>query len=295
MYEISCKGVKKNYKSKSVLKSVSFSIGHEKIIGLIGRNGVGKSTLLKLLAGHLKPSDGEIHIFNKNPFNNIQVASDLVFIEDSMTFPSIFSLGDIFEMAKDFYPKWQDELAKKLLAYANISLTAVHQNLSKGQKSTFNLIYGLATRCKVTLLDEPMSGMDEVLRMDMYRVILKEYIAYPRTIVISSHHLLEIEHLLEDIILIDEGTVKIHAPIEEVNELLLRLKGEVEEVKAVVNGQRILFENAGATGYEVVIEKKLIDNQKLQDANVQVSKLTANEACNYLTNKGRGGIEDVFK
>ena len=294
MFEITCDKVKKSYRSKNVLKSISFSIENEKIVGMIGRNGVGKSTLLKLMAGHLKPSNGEVRIFDQNPFNSIQVASDLIFIEDSMTFPSIFTLGDILEMAKDFYPQWQDELAKKLLAYANISLKAGHQNLSKGQKSTFNLIYGLATRCKVTLLDEPMNGMDEMLRMDMYRVILKEYIAYPRTIVISSHHLLEIEHLLEEILLIDEGVVKLHAPVEEINELLLRLKGEVEEVKEVINGQSVLFEQVGATGYEVVVEKTLIDNRRLQSANVQVSKLTATEVCNYLTNKRRGGIEDVF-
>lgn len=294
MYVISCEKIEKSYRSRGVLQSINFLIENEKIVGLIGRNGVGKSTLLRLLAGHLKPSKGEISVFGNNPFNNLKVASDLILIDDTMAFPPNFTLGDIFKMAKDFYPKWQEELAQKLLAYANISKKAFHQNLSKGQRSTFNLIYGLATRCSVTLLDEPMTGVDEMLRMDMYRVILKEYIAYPRTIVISSHHLQEIEHLLEEIILIDGGVVQLHAPIEDVKDMLVSLKGDEAEIKSAINNQEVLVERQSAIGYEVIIEKSHIDMSKLQNSAVNISTLTASEVCNCLTANRRGGIEDVF-
>lgn len=294
MYVISCKEIEKSYRSNRVLQSINFTIENEKIVGLIGRNGVGKSTLLSLLAGHLKPSKGEIRIFGNTPFNNLKVATDLILIDDKMIFPPNFTLGDIFKMGKDFYPKWQEDLAQKLLAYSNIPIKSLHQNLSKGQRSTFNLIYGLATRCAVTLLDEPMNGVDEMLRMDMYRVILKEYIAYPRTIVISSHHLQEIEHLLEEIILIDDGVVKLHAPIEEVKEMLVSLKGDEAEVKAVINNQEVLIERQSAIGYEVIIEKSHIDMRKLQNTNVNVSTLSASEVCNCLTTNKNGGIDDVF-
>ncbi len=84
-------------------------------------------------------------------------------------------------MGADFYPNWQGELAYRLLDYVGLPLTSKHQQLSKGQMATFNLIYGLVSRCALTILDEPMNGMDEAIRTDFYRAILKEYIAFPRT------------------------------------------------------------------------------------------------------------------
>ena len=295
MTEIVCNQVEKRFRNKKALNKLSCSIEGGKIIGLIGRNGTGKSTWLKLLAGHLKPTDGEIHIFGEKPFNNLKIASNLILIEDTMTFSPFLNLGELFEMAGDFYPDWQGDLAARLLDYANIPLNSFHHNLSKGQASTFNLIYGLAARCAITLLDEPMNGMDEGIRTDMYRAILKEYIAYPRTIIISSHHLPEVEHLLEEIMLIDNGEVVLHLPLEDVKEMLVHLKGEVNEIKEVTDYQDVLFEKQDAFYYEVIIERNKLNKSYLNQTNVQMQSVSASEVCKLLTNKSKGGIDDVFK
>lgn len=295
MTEIVCNQVEKRFRNKKALNKLSCSIEGGKIIGLIGRNGAGKSTWLKLLAGHLKPTDGEIHIFGEKPFNNLKIASNLILIEDTMTFSPFLNLGELFEMAGDFYPDWQGDLAARLLDYANIPLNSFHHNLSKGQASTFNLIYGLAARCAITLLDEPMNGMDEGIRTDMYRAILKEYIAYPRTILISSHHLPEVEHLLEEIMLIDNGEVVLHLPLEDVKEMLVHLKGEVNEIKEVTDYRDVLFEKQDAFYYEVIIERNKLNKSYLNQTNVQMQSVSASEVCKLLTNKSKGGIDDVFK
>jgi len=293
--DIVCNQVEKKFRNKKALNKLSCSIEGEKIIGLIGRNGAGKSTWLKLLAGHLKPTDGEIHIFGENPFNNLKIATNLILIEDSMTFPPFFNLGELFDMASDFYPDWQGDLAIRLLEYANIPLISFHHNLSKGQVSTFNLIYGLAARCAITLLDEPMNGMDEGIRTDMYRAILKEYIAYPRTMIISSHHLPEIEHLLEEIMLIDVGEAVLHLPLEDVNQMLVRLKGDVNEIKEITDYQDVLFEKQDAVSYETIIERNKINTNYLNQTGVQMQPVSASEVCRLLTHKQKGGIDDVFK
>lgn len=295
MGEIVCSQVEKSYRTNRAVNKLSCSIEGEKIIGLIGRNGAGKSTWLKLLAGHLKPNDGEIRIFGESPFNNLKVASNLILIEDTMTFPSFLKLGEIFKMASEFYHNWQGELAERLLAYADIPLNSYHHNLSKGQASTFNLIYGLATRCAITLLDEPMNGMDEGIRSDMYRAILKEYIVSPRTIIISSHHLQEIEHLLEEIMLIDDGEVVLHLSLENVNQMMVRLTGEVNAIKEMTGYQDVLYEKQGTISYEAIIERNKLDESYAEQTNVLIQAISASEVCKILTNKSKGGIDDVFK
>ena len=295
MIEIVCNRVEKRFRSKNALNKLSCSIEGEKIIGLIGSNGAGKSTWLKLLAGHLKPIDGEIRLLGENPFNNLKIATNLILIEDTMTFPPFFNLRELFKMASDFYPNWQGELAERLLVYAEIPLNSYHHHLSKGQVSTFNLIYGLATRCAITLLDEPMNGMDEGIRTDMYRAILKEYIAYPRTLIISSHHLKEIEHLLEEIMLIDEGEVVLHLPLEDVKQMMVRLQGDVNEIKEMTNYQDVLYERQDAINYEAIIERNKIDRSYTQQSAVQMQSVSASEVCKFLTTKQKGGIDDVFK
>lgn len=295
MPEIICHQVEKRFRNKQVLYSLTCSVEERKVIGFIGQNGVGKSTFLKLLAGHLKPTNGDIRIFEKRPFNNLKIATNIMFIEESMTFPPLFTLVDIFKMAKDFYPNWQDELAKRLLDYANLPTNAFHHNLSKGQKSIFNLIYGLASRCAITLLDEPMNGMDESIRTDMYRAILKEYIAYPRTIIISSHHLNEIEHLLEEIILIDNGRIKLHAPIDDIKQMMVRLRGDIDIIRRLTSDIEVFYEKEDVFNYEVIVERNKIDMKLIENMNIVIQPVTASEVCKYITNKGKGRIDDVFK
>lgn len=291
------KEVFKKYRSQNALNSMSFTIKEDKITGLIGRNGAGKSTLLKILAGHLRATSGDVQLYGEHPLNNLKVSSNLIFIEDTMSFPPIFKLSELFEMAKDFFPNWQDDLARKLLAYANISDKNYHHNLSKGQKSTFNLIYGLATRGKVTLLDEPMNGMDEAIRSDMYRAILKEYIAFPRTIIISSHHLQEIEHLIEDVLLINHGQAILHAPLEDVKELLVKLVGNSAKINEYIHSNEIYFEKESAVNREVVVESTSVASMKneLIQEGISIQPVSASEVCKYLTSQRKGGIDDVFK
>ena len=294
---IECTNVTKSYFRKKALTGVSCKIDEQKIIGLIGRNGAGKSTLLKILAGHLKPSSGEARIYNARPFNNLTVATNTILIEENMTFPHNSDLAHILKSAAMFYPNWQGDLAKKLMDYAGPSLKSHHENLSKGQRSTFNLIYGLATRCAVTLLDEPMNGMDEAIRSDLYRAILKEYIAYPRTIIISSHHLNEMEHLIEEILLIDNGQVALHESLEHMQQYALRLVGPKDFLEPYRHQVTILFEKNEGPYMEFVVETRslLVDDNQLLANGIQLKPVPASDVCKYVTSNTRGGIDDVFK
>ncbi|MER2190798.1 MAG: ABC transporter ATP-binding protein [Solibacillus sp.] len=286
---ISCQHVRKSYKT-DILTDVTFSIEEPKIIGLTGRNGVGKSTLFKLLAGHSKVTSGDIKLFGEQPFNNLFVAANTILIDEKMTFPSTLSLGNILKQAKRFYPNFALARARSLADYAKLPLKSYHQHLSRGQRATFNLIYALCTRCAVTLLDEPMNGMDEAIRDDFYRAILKEFMEAPRVIIISSHHLSEMEHLLEDIILLDDGVVKKHDAIEVFQQYAMRVRGMKEEMEPLLLGETVLAKKQNGPFYEVIIEAS--GKRALQEKG---HYLSASETCKLLTEKSQGGIDDVFR
>ena len=292
---IRCEQLKKKFRRSTVLSNISFQIDEPKIIALIGRNGTGKSTLLRLIAGHLKPTAGKIEVLGGNPFNSLQVAANTIFIEEHITFPSPFTLADILKQGATFYQNWQQELAEKLLAYANISLRSYHEQLSTGQRAIFNLVYGLAARCTITLLDEPMNGMDEAIRTDFYRAILKEYIAYPRLIIISSHYLSEMEHLIEEILCVHNGVIELHAPLDEVQTFAVKLRGDKAQIMPFIEKLEVLYEYDGAPFYEVVVPATNLDMEALQLKNIAVLNVSASEVCKYITSEAKEGIDHVFK
>lgn len=281
-----------------MLNNISFQIDENKITGLIGRNGAGKTTLLKIIAGFLRKTAGEVNVFQENPFNNLFVSANMIFIDDQMNLPAALNLGDILEEASRFYKKWDNNLAKRLFDYFSFHPKEYHSHLSKGMKSTFNMILGLSARCALTIFDEPTTGMDASVRKDFYRALLKDYLAYPRTIIISSHHLNEIEHLLEDVLLLNDGDIELHLPISDMKEWAIGLQGKETLIAKWTRGRKILhLESIDENNAYAVIKnnytEKEIENIKLSE--LIISPVTASDLCMYLTAKRQGGIDDVFK
>ncbi|MGE7624756.1 ATP-binding cassette domain-containing protein [Viridibacillus sp. NPDC096237] len=297
MSVIQCEYVEKKFRKKKALQNITFQIEGEKITGLIGCNGTGKTTLLRILAGMTKQTSGTVTILDKTPFNSLFVSANSILINDQMQFPGSFNLQDILNFAPDFYEKWDAELAIRLLKYFRLSPHSYHSDLSKGMKNTFNFIFGLSTRCIVTMFDEPINGMDEAVRKDVYRALLKDYLAYPRTIIISSHFLDEMEHLLEDILLLDEGKVALHKPLDELREYAIALQGPANVVKKWTAGLNVLHEKqeVGNQLYTVLKAQDCTFNeQQLLQEGISFMPVSANDLCLYLTNTRTGGIDDVF-
>ena len=151
---IACNNLSKVYGRVNAISDLSFTIEENTITGLIGRNGAGKTTLLKIMAGFLHTSSGEIQVFSENPFNNLKVSTNMIFVDDQMPLPTFLSLGDLLETAGSFYENWDMKLAQGLFDYFSFNPRQSYQNLSKGMKSTFHMIIGLSARCSLTIFDE---------------------------------------------------------------------------------------------------------------------------------------------
>lgn len=297
MKVIECTDLTKTYLKKKVLHNFSFAIEENTITGLIGRNGVGKTTLLKIIVGYIKETSGNVKVFSEQPFNSLNVSANTILVDDQMIFPPAIPLGELLEVAGSFYPNWDHELAKRLFDYFAFDPTYYHHRLSKGKTSTFNMIVGIASRCPLTIFDEPTTGMDAAVRKDFYRVLLKDYLAHPRTIIISSHHLEEIEGLLEDILLIKGGACYMHLPISELKEWAIALKGSEDEILQWTEGKEVIYQNniSMNTAY-VVVKNEFSENtlDKMSQAGIEILPVHASDLCVYLTNESKGGIDDVF-
>lgn len=297
MSVIECNGLTKVYGGAKALNNLSFKIEDNKITGLIGRNGAGKTTLLKIIAGFMKETSGEIKVFAEQPFNNLTVSANIMFIHDQMNLPTALNLKEILEAAANFYEKWEHELANGLFDYFSFNPMQHYNNLSKGMKSTFNMILGLSARVPLTLFDEPTTGMDAAVRKDFYRALLKDYIAHPRTIVISSHHLEEIEDLLEDILLIKDGKEHLHMPVADFNEWAIGLQGKSAIVDEWTQNREVIFtKSIGIDQSYVVVRNHFpeIERQNARAAGIDLTPVTSSDLCVYLTSKTKGGIDDVF-
>jgi ABC-2 type transport system ATP-binding protein len=297
MSVIECNGLTKVYGRAKALNNLSFKIEENKITGLIGRNGAGKTTLLKILAGYLKETTGEVKVFSEHPFNNLNASVNTIFIHDQMNLPSSLNLKEILEAASGFYENFDHRFANRLFDYFSLNPLQHFSGLSKGMKSTFTMILGLSARVPLTIFDEPTTGMDAAVRKDFYRALLKDYLAYPRTIILSSHHLNEIEDLLEDILLLKDGKELLHLPVADLKEWAIGIQGKSWVVNESTKGKEILYtKNMPANHSYVVVKNELteIELKNAQLAGLEITTVASSDLCVYLTSKKKGGIDDVF-
>lgn len=289
---IEAKQVRLKYGKKTALNNISIDLGENQLIGLIGRNGCGKTTFMKLCAGLLEPTDGEIFVLNETPINNIDVLKEVIYSYPNIPHNPSNTLQRIFNYFSMFYPRFDQVFALKLLDVFSLKSSMKYKSLSQGMESIFNFICALSTRAKVTMFDEPVLGMDVTVRKKVYEILLRDYMEYPRTIIVSSHMLSELEDILSEILLLDQGTIIFYKDLEEVNSMAYRIDGSEEAVKAFAEKRDVLYEDHKTIGSFAIIEGQYdhIATKEGKDRNLIISKVRPEDLCIYKTI--HGGKED---
>jgi ABC-2 type transport system ATP-binding protein len=215
MKAIEISRVTKYYGKFKALEDVSLDIPGGRIIGLFGKNGAGKSTLMKCLLGFLK-FEGEVKVMDK-PLEDYKhnLFREIAFIPDVNVIDERLTVQQTIDYVSSVHPCWNNQRAERLRAISNLPSDKKVGRLSKGMKTKLYLMITLALDVNVLLLDEPTIGLDIAFRREFFNTILGEFYDETKTIIISTHQVEEVEHILNDIIFIDEGKIILHDAIED--------------------------------------------------------------------------------
>lgn len=212
---IEIKNLSLKYGGREVLKDLNLNIDSGKIIGLVGENGTGKSTLMRVLTGLEKNYKGEVLIDGNKPGGKtnalISYQPDHLPFDDYMT---VIDIGNIYER---FYDDFDAENYYKMIDSFSIKRNLKIKECSKGMKDKVQIAATLARKAQVYLLDEPMTGIDPKARYEMLNTIIENF-SPESTLLISTHLITEIEKILDEVIMISDGKVLAHKSVDEIRE-----------------------------------------------------------------------------
>lgn len=221
---IELKGVTKNFDNFKVLENIDLTIPKGSAFGLLGSNGAGKSTILRLLSGIYKAEGGNVLIDGEEVYDNIPIKQKVFFINDETIQFSNFTLNELKNFYKGFYPNFSQELFEKLRNSINLPLNKKLSQFSKGMKRQAIVITALACQTDYLLLDEAFDGLDPTMRIIVKRMIVDAIIDRDLTTIISSHNLKEINEVCDTVALLHEGKIIFSKDLDSV-------KGNIHKIQ----------------------------------------------------------------
>lgn len=241
---IELRNVTKNFGKTVALGNVSVKFEENKIYGLLGNNGAGKSTMMSLITNRLFPTSGELIIDGEKIDNNDKVLSQVFMMGERNLFPEDMRVKLAFSTVADFYPGFDKEKAKRLCEKFGLKTNKKITALSTGYKSIFRLIVALCVDAKYLLLDEPVLGLDALHRDMFYRELIEDFANNPRTIIVSTHLIGEVDGIVEHAVIIRDGDIIADAPVDELIEGACCVTGPVNAVEAYIEGREVISKRA---------------------------------------------------
>lgn len=201
--------------SHQVLTNISLSLENGHIHGLLGCNGIGKTTLLKLICGIMRPQRGEVRVCGVDPFErNAEMMRELMIIPEEFDLPNI-SLEKYAAVTSPFYPRFDKGAMMGYCQEFHVNPAERLHSMSMGQRKKAYLAFALACNVKMLLLDEPTNGLD-IPSKSTFRRLLAGYVSDDRMVVISTHQVADVEQLLDSIVILDEQGVALNATTSEI-------------------------------------------------------------------------------
>ena len=279
------KNLNKSYGKTQVLKDVNITIEDNKIYGLLGRNGVGKTTLLNIISSQILRHSGEVLLDNEDVFENAKAMEQICFVKDRGIAFEENKIKELFKMAKFIYKDWDDEYKNYLVKEFNLNTNKKYEKLSRGYQTIVGLIIGLASRSRITIFDEPSLGLDAAFRYKFYNLLLEDYEKNPRTIIISTHLIDEVNNLFEEIIILSEGKVMFKEETDSLMESAYFLSGKEENLLEIINTKKIISREEFGTTVILGIFDNLSEDeiQDLKNKGIEISQIPLQKLFVYLT------------
>lgn len=223
--------VNKHYRKKKALDDVSLTIGAGQIVGLIGPNGAGKSTLINCLLGQLA-YDGEISVLGRKPTNKRhELMQRVSYISDVAILPRWIKVKNAIDYVEGVHPNFSRSRCERFLARTSIDLKSRVKALSKGMVVQLHLALIMAIDAELLILDEPTLGLDIVNRKAFYEQLINDYFDEQRTILICTHQVEEVEHLLSDVLFINQGSIALDSSMEDLQSQFAEIRIAPEQLE----------------------------------------------------------------
>lgn len=214
---------------KEILKDVNLKIGKGKIFGIIGPNGVGKTTLMRCLTGIYNPTWGNVSYDGQIVYDNPNVKNKIGYVADENIMHTNFKVSEILKYYKYSYTNFDEEKFNELNKIFKIPTSRFIFQLSKGMKMRLSIMLAFSIHAEYLILDEPTSGLDAILKNKLLNIFVDEVFENNTTIIISSHHLGELERICDDVAILDEGTISYENSVENMKNKIKKIQVAFDE------------------------------------------------------------------
>jgi ABC-2 type transport system ATP-binding protein len=229
---IEARGLRKAFGTTVALDGVDFRVEEGRILGIIGPNGAGKTTALNAVLG-LIPYQGELRVLGRDPWKERdRLMRDVCFIADVAVLPRWIRVSQALEFVAGVHPRFDRAKAEGFLAKTSIGLDRKVKHLSKGMVAQLHLALVMAIDARLLVLDEPTLGLDILFRKQFYDSLLNDYFDGNRTIIVTTHQVEELQHILTDLMFIDRGRIVLSSSMEEIESRYLEVAVNSDQVAA---------------------------------------------------------------
>jgi len=284
---LTCSDLNKKFGPEFAVRNLNLQLEENVIHGLLGQNGAGKTTLLNMIAGGIFPTGGTIKV-KGNTLRPGQPPDDFCYVRETSALFGGARISDTLRYAASFHPGWDWTFANKLMERFRLDPHKKIRQLSRGTASLVGNLIGLASRASLTLFDEPVLGLDVLMRERFYRALMEDYAHHPRTILLSTHLVDEIAPVAERICIIEAGSILLHEEMDHIRKAALRIRGHAEAVSLFTANKRVLYQEAYGHGiiaalYDTLEER---DVQQARELDIAIEQLSLQKFFLYLIEGG---------
>ncbi len=213
---INAAGVTKTFGNFRALDNLSLHVKKGSVYGLVGPNGAGKTTIIKTIMGVYRADEGEIRINNEITYENEKIKEKIICISDDLFFYPSYSIMETAVLYAGIYPEWSWEMFDKMREIFKIDTKKKVRRLSKGMQKQVAFWLGLSCQPKIMILDEPVDGLDPVMRRNVWKLMLQAVAEKEMTVLVSSHNLRELEDVCDYVGILHEGKVVIEKSLDDI-------------------------------------------------------------------------------
>lgn len=281
-----CENVSKTSKKEVIVHNFSYNFLDNQIYAIIGNDTKKQNELLNLICGKDKVSSGCVYLDGEELYKNFTISERLCYISSETTFPGFLKINDIFSMMKNIFPKWDNSFAFEMITHFNININDKYNHLNKNRKSLLNGILGLASRANITIFEHPIDDVETKDRYDFFNFLYKNHVRYPRTYIISTSYIDEIDYLVNKVLFLDRGRLFAQFTVDEIKDNFRYLSGKTEVLKSLISGVKIVGIEERGNILTICIRQKLSkdDIRKYQKYLIKISEVPISSVYVYLIN-----------